>query len=114
MLEKILRISLLYDFYGTLLTKKQQQCLELHYFSDLSLAEIGDQIHVSRQAVYDLVKRAEQILEDYELKMGLVARYQQERQTINEIYHILNSLAAPVKTLPEINIVIEKLKHLVE
>lgn len=110
----MLRISLLYDFYGALLTERQRQCLEMHYLNDLSLSEIGDQIHVSRQAVYDIVRRAEQILEGYEAKLGLVARHQQERQITNEIYNILNSLPSPVKELSEVNIVIEKLKHLVD
>ena len=114
MLEKMLRISLLHDFYGALLTERQQQCLELHYLNDLSLSEIADQIKVSRQAVYDIVKRSEQILEDYEAKLGLVAKHQQERQIINDIYRMLNSLSAPVKELSEITIAIDQLKKFID
>lgn len=113
MLEKMLRISLLYDFYGALLTQRQRQCLEMHYLNDLSLSEIGDQIHISRQAVYDIVKRSEQVLEGYEAKLGLVARHQRERQIINEIYHRLNALSSPIKELSEVNIALEKLKQLI-
>ncbi|MDU2065163.1 MAG: YlxM family DNA-binding protein [Sporomusaceae bacterium] len=90
MLEKVLKISLLYDFYGALLTEKQQTCVELHYFQDLSLSEIAEQLTVSRQAVYDLLKRAEQILAEHEAKLQLAARHDQERQVLREIYQLLD------------------------
>ncbi len=90
MLDKVLKISLLYDFYGALLTEKQQVSLELHYFQDLSLSEIAEQLEVSRQAVHDLLKRAEQILDEHENKLQLVARYHEERQLLREVFGLLN------------------------
>ena len=90
LLDKVLKISLLYDFYGALLTAKQQTSLELHYFQDLSLSEIAEQLEISRQAVYDLLKRAEQILDEHEEKLQLVARYHEERQLLREVFNLLD------------------------
>jgi predicted DNA-binding protein YlxM (UPF0122 family) len=90
LLNKVLKISLLYDFYGALLTAKQQTSLEMHYFQDLSLSEIGEQLEVSRQAVHDLLKRAEQILDEHEEKLQLVARYHEERQLLREVVKLLD------------------------
>ena len=86
MLDKLLKISVLFDFYGALLTEKQRRCLEMHFLNDLSLSEIADQFGVSRQAVYDIVHRSEQVLEEYEKRLGLVERYRREKQEIQAIY----------------------------
>lgn len=61
-----IRFGSLYETYGALLTKKQQRCLELYFCEDYSLAEIAEEMRVSRQAVHDLLKRVEQTLEHYE------------------------------------------------
>lgn len=112
MLQKILRIGLLFDFYGALLTGKQQQCLEMHYIHDLSLSEIGSELGVSRQAVYDILKRAEQTLEEYEAKLKLVNRYQQEQQTIKQVYQLVGNLSPEIRNIPEIQSVLQKLANL--
>lgn len=92
MLEKLLQISALFDFYGALLTEKQQRCLEMHLFEDFSLSEIGSELGISRQAVYDIIHRSEQSLRDYEIKLGLVARHQKERQEIQAISDLVRAL----------------------
>lgn len=58
-----MRVNLLYDFYSSLLTAKQRECLELYYQYDLSLAEIAENIGISRQGVHDLLKRGVKSLE---------------------------------------------------
>ena len=85
MLEKISRVVLLKDFYGPLLTEKQQNVLSMHYENDWSLSEIADNMNTSRQAVYDLVKRAESLLEEYEQKLGLVEKFQFTRSKLDEL-----------------------------
>lgn len=75
MIEKKLRLSTLYDFYGNLLTDKQKEIMEQYCDFDLSLGEIAENLDISRQAVYDTVKRAEKILEDYEGKLGLIEKF---------------------------------------
>jgi predicted DNA-binding protein YlxM (UPF0122 family) len=78
-------INLLFDFYGTLLTERQQALMQAYYAMDLSLAEIADGEHVSRQAVHDLIKRAEASLADYEQKLGFYQEYQQRQSRLTEL-----------------------------
>jgi len=85
MLEKISRVVMLKDFYGPLLTEKQQNVLSMHYENDWSLSEIADNMNTSRQAVYDLVKRAESLLEEYEQKLRLVEKFQFTRSKLDEL-----------------------------
>ena len=70
-MEQRVRLGRLFDAYGCLLTEKQQKCLELYFCDDLSLAEIADELEVSRQAIHDLIKRVEHTLERYESKLAL-------------------------------------------
>ncbi len=82
MLAKTTRVARLFDFYGDLLTKKQQLMVKLYYHHDLSLGEIAGQLKVSRQAVHDNLRRAEKILEGYEQKLKLATRYQKMSEKI--------------------------------
>ena len=81
-MDDILQLTLLYDFYGELLTEKQKQVYELHYQNDLSLTEIGEELSISRQAVRDQLKRTEKILLDYEEKLQLVSRFQAQKKAV--------------------------------
>lgn len=91
MLEKVSQIVLLKDFYGPLLTEKQQAILSLYYENDFSLSEIADDMKISRQAVYDLVKRAEHQLLQYEEKLGLVDKFQRTRNQLKQAYELLDN-----------------------
>ena len=79
MLEKLLHMSELFDFYGPLLTDKQRRCLQMHLFEDFSLSEISQELGISRQAVYDMLRRSEQLMQQYEDKLQLVQRTSKER-----------------------------------
>ncbi len=92
-MDKTLKMSLLFDFYGQLLTKRQQDIFEMYFHEDLSLGEISDQLSISRQAVYDMLKRSTQTLEDFELKLGLVARHQQRQMDLDTITDKLSTLS---------------------
>ena len=85
MIEKRAYIALLDDFYGVLLTEKQKQALELFYDEDLSLGEIASSLKITRQAVYDLIKKSEHLLEYYEEKLGLAVKFQKKQQLEDEI-----------------------------
>ncbi|BBI34475.1 YlxM family DNA-binding protein [Cohnella abietis] len=74
-LEKTNRINALFDFYGPLLTDKQQTFLKCYFHDDYTLGEIAADFQISRQAVYEHLKRAEQVLEDYESKLQLADRH---------------------------------------
>ncbi|HEY3426045.1 MAG TPA: YlxM family DNA-binding protein [Negativicutes bacterium] len=113
-LDKVLRVGLLFDFYGALLTDKQQRCLEMHYQNDLSLAEIADEFAVSRQAVHDILRRSEQILEEYEQKLQLVERYQWEQQKLQQVYQLIEAVPEQLRQLPEICLTLETLRLLLD
>lgn len=70
-LIKTMRMNYLFDFYQGLLTEKQRNYLELYYLQDYALSEIAETFHVSRQAVYDNIKRTDELLEEYETKLQL-------------------------------------------
>jgi predicted DNA-binding protein YlxM (UPF0122 family) len=88
-LEKTTRVNYLFDFYHPLLTPKQRTYMELYYLDDLSLGEIAEQYEVSRQAVYDNIKRTEAMLEGYEQKLGLLEKYKQRDQLLSDFRQLI-------------------------
>ena len=84
-LEKTTRMNYLYDFYQSLLTKKQQSYMALYYLDDFSLGEIAEEYDVSRQAVYDNIKRTEAMLEEYEAKLLLFEKFQQRSTLLQRL-----------------------------
>ena len=92
MFEKVIEISMLYDFYGPLLTEKQREIMHLYFEDNYSLSEIGDNMNVSRQAVHDTIKKSEKSLHEYEEKLGLVQKYLEFEKTSNAINIIIDEL----------------------
>ena len=84
-MEKIVEQGLLYDFYGELLTEHQRQIYEDVVFNDMSLSEIAEEQGISRQGVYDLVKRCDKILSGYEEKLKLVEKFNRTKKMVEEI-----------------------------
>ncbi len=84
-MAKDMRVALLLDFYGELLTDKQRESLEYYYNDDLSLGEIGANLGISRQGVRDNIKRAEGILFEMEQKLGLAAKFTRIREGLHII-----------------------------
>ena len=84
-IDNIARQSLLYDFYGQLLTERQGQIIELYTQENYSLGEISSELEISRQAVHDALRKAQRSLERYEEKLGLVKRFLDTREAIEEI-----------------------------
>ncbi|MDD6311263.1 MAG: YlxM family DNA-binding protein [Firmicutes bacterium] len=91
-INDIARQSLLYDFYGALLTKRQREVMELYNDENLSLAEIASEFGISRQGVYDALKNGAKALEDYESKLGLVKKFSASSQAIDEIDRKLDTI----------------------
>ncbi|HEL1586755.1 TPA: putative DNA-binding protein [Streptococcus suis] len=84
-IEKTNRMNALFEFYAALLTDKQMNYIELYYADDYSLAEIAEEFQVSRQAVYDNIKRTEKLLEDYEMKLHMYSDYVVRSQILDEL-----------------------------
>jgi predicted DNA-binding protein YlxM (UPF0122 family) len=74
-MEARVELSYLLDFYGPLLTEHRRELMRLYCEEDLSLAEIADQLSITRQGVSDALGKARRLLSDYEEKLGLIARY---------------------------------------
>ncbi|MFS0865133.1 putative DNA-binding protein [Fredinandcohnia sp. 179-A 10B2 NHS] len=108
MLEKTTRINYLFDFYQSLLTPKQKSYMSLYYLDDFSLGEIAEEYQVSRQAVYDNIKRTETMLEEYEEKLLLFQKFQ-ERQ---KLFAKLKRLSTEYKDSEELDDVIQLLEKL--
>ncbi len=94
LLQETTRIGMLYDFYSPLLTERQRTILKLYYFEDWSLGEIADHTKVSRQAVFEAVKRARSTLDELEGKLHLLEKHQQRRKLVQQI-------RAAISTFPE-------------
>jgi predicted DNA-binding protein YlxM (UPF0122 family) len=83
-IEKTLRVNALLDFYGGLLTEKQRLSLALFYGDDFSLGEIAANVGISRQAVFDMLRRGEILLENYEKVLGLAREHEKRRKLFAE------------------------------
>lgn len=110
MLEKTTRMNYLFDFYQSLLTPKQRSYMSLYYLDDYSLGEIAEEFHVSRQAVYDNIKRTETMLEEYEEKLGLFQRFQERQQLVAKLKDLISDNEHVDKEVKEIVEAIEKLE----
>ena len=86
------RMAMLFDFYGDLLTDKQREYYDLHYNQDLSLAEIAASSGISRQGVWDNIRRADAALRDTEARLGLVRRFAAQRAAAAALEDTLTKL----------------------
>ena len=108
MFEKDLKISYLLDFYGDVLTDRKKDVLDMYYNEDLSLAEIAEQIGISRQGVRDLIKKAEEELLFLEEKLGLAKKmralhfHSEKMLSIAEHTDIPNELKAEIEEIAKI------------
>ena len=91
-IDEITKQSLLYDYYGALLTERQREVMELYHDENLSLTEIAEEMEISRQGVHDTLKKAERALEHYEQKLGLVEKFRKTSNSIAEIDQRIDAL----------------------
>jgi predicted DNA-binding protein YlxM (UPF0122 family) len=108
-------MTMLFDFFGDLLTEKQRHCFDLSYNEDMSLSEIAESVGISRQGVRDNIKRAENILIEFEEKTGVVNRFLEIRLIISDIESALKR-AMIASANPDVSVIlsdiIEKLQSL--
>ncbi|RAI82837.1 putative DNA-binding protein [Macrococcoides goetzii] len=108
-LVKTMRMNYLFDFYQSLLTDKQRNYLERYYLLDESLSEIAETFNVSRQAVYDNIRRTDELLEEYETRLGLYGKFEERQQLISSIQ---SELAKETINKEKINQYIEALQKI--
>ena len=96
--EQRINFGRLYNFYGGLLTERQKKVMEEYFYNDLSLGEIAEENGVTRQAIHDLLKRVEQILERYEARLGLLARNDKDKEALGRAQELLTLYIAEGNT----------------
>jgi len=94
-LEERVKLSLLYDFYGALLKENQKRMFAASILEDYNFTEIAEEEGISRQGAYDAIKRASRQLRDYEEKLGLVARFEKQKELVKELREVLKNLQIP-------------------
>jgi predicted DNA-binding protein YlxM (UPF0122 family) len=114
MIDKMIRIGNLFDLYGGLLTPKQIQMIKLYFFNDLSLSEIAEQFSVTRQAVRDVLVRAEQLLEGYEERLKLYEKFSNSQKNIEELLIYLNSIKENINNEDSLSSNIDRIDNAIE
>jgi len=94
MFEKDLEVGFLLDFYGDVLSERKRTVLDYYYNDDLSLAEIAEEIGISRQGVRELIKKAEVELHFYEEKLGLASRFRRAKEAAERLLSLLGEKGA--------------------
>lgn len=84
-MEKVYEETLLFDFYGELLTAKQKEICRMHLSEDWSLSEISEELGISRQGVYDTLRRAQEALATYENKLHMVKRFLEVSRQVEDL-----------------------------
>ena len=110
--DRTLQMTMLFDFFGDLLTEKQREYFDLYHNEDLSLSEIAEKAGISRQGVYDIITRAEKALEIIEQKTGVVRKWLDARAELERAETIAIDLLLLTGESGEANILAQKLVHI--
>lgn len=115
-MEEYTKVAILLDFYGQLLTTRQYQILDLYYNSDYSLGEIASQLNISRQGVYDGLKKGKKTLNELEEKLGLVKRFLKHEETLKNVLSNLRMIKFEDKDQDEkiVNLCIGELERVIK
>jgi len=113
-MEKIYEQTMLFDFYGELLTEHQRSIYEDAVYNDMSLGEIAQDRGISRQGVHDLIKRCDKILQEYESKLHLVERFAKAKNTVGEIEKLTRLDEQIVQKPEQMSVRLEAIKKLSE
>ena len=91
-MEKNVKVSMLCEIYGKLLTEKQLEILTDYYNNDLSLSEIAENNHITRQAVNDIIKKGESKLFDLEEKLLIMEKMMKQEKLLQEVFNELSKI----------------------
>ena len=110
MKQNALQMTLLFDYYGDLLSEKQKNHFDLYYNQDLSLAEIAEETGISRQGVHDSLSKAEQALVEFEDKLGCVAK----EHRLHQLLQIIEDAARELGSAPQADRILNAVQELKE
>ena len=108
-IERVEYASMLFDFYGSLLNKSQNEVMSLYHEDNLSLSEIAEELGQTRQAVHYNLRKAEKALKSYEEKLGLVASYKENRLLAQKLFSIIDSAGIAENYAEKIKKIVEKI-----
>jgi hypothetical protein len=111
-MDNNVKISVLLEIYGKLLTEKQFALLDDYYNNDLSLSEIAENQNITRQAVRDNLKKGENNLFEYEEKLGLMKKLEMQNKVLNEILDDINKIEVSSNSKTKVKQISENLEKL--
>lgn len=113
-IEKMIEVEILLSCYSQLLTDKQREIISMYYEEDYSLGEISNILNISRQSVFDSLKRSEKSLKDYEKKLGMVEKTKNLNRQVDKLAKQIESLSNIDKdSQNQLQILIEEVRELI-
>lgn len=113
-IDKIIEISMLFDFYGQLLTEKQHEIYSLYHEDNLSLSEISGEVHISRQGVHIALKKAESLLAQYEEKLGLIEKFSKKEEVIRQVDENIERLILENQSSQDLADKLKRIKSIID
>lgn len=108
-IDRIEYASMLYDFYGNLLSEAKREVMSMYHEDNLSLSEIAEELGQSRQAVHYTLKKAEKALEEYEDKLGLIAAYEKNQERAALAFGIIGDAGLSKKEADKLKALIKEI-----
>lgn len=110
-MDKMIEMNIRNDLYGSMLTIRQREIINLYYEENFSLSEIAEEFSISRQAVHDTLKKAEKALAVYERKLGLVEKFKKSEKAVRSIDKIIEKLVKEHSEDKKLRSQLEKIKQ---
>ena len=110
-MDKMIEMNIRNDLYGSMLTIRQREIINLYYEENFSLSEIAEEFSISRQAVHDTLKKAEKALAVYERKLGLVEKFKKSEKAVRSIDKIIEKLVKEHSEDKKLTSQLEKIKQ---
>ena len=108
-IDRVEYASMLYDFYGSLLSEAKREVMSMYHEDNLSLSEIAEELGQSRQAVHYTLKKAEKALEEYEEKLGLIAAYEKNQERAALAFGIIGKAGLGKKEADKLKALIKEI-----
>lgn len=110
-MDKMIEMNIRNDLYGSMLTIRQREIINLYYEENFSLSEIAEEFSISRQTVHDTLKKAEKALAVYERKLGLVEKFKKSEKAVRSIDKIIEKLVKEHSEDKKLTSQLEKIKQ---
>ena len=113
-IREMVELSILYDFYGELLTDNNKEVFEEYIFNDLSLAEIAEQKGITRQGIHDIIKRSSKKLREYEELLHLVEKFKTIEIKVSNIKELTEQLSIQTNNSNNTETILSEINNLTD